>query len=187
MMPVLMGLAQFVPGLARIFGGDKAGDVADTVLNVAQDITGTGNANDAIAKINNDPELQLKLQQAMTPIVVAELEAETRKLESVNATMRAESQSQDKFVRRWRPFFGYIVGIAWGLQMLAISIVIVIEPTKAAKLITAMSGLSVIWGVALSVLGISVHKRSQDKSVAAGNRLPSGIGAALAQRLAGNK
>ncbi|MDT8383019.1 MAG: 3TM-type holin [Gammaproteobacteria bacterium] len=183
----VLGLAEYVPGLVRLLGGKKAADVADKALEVAQEITGIGDVNTAIDAIKKDPELRIKFQNAITPMVVAELEADTKRLESVNATMRAESQSGDKFTSRWRPFFGYIVAITWGMQMLAISIVIVWHPKEAAGLIAAMASLSVIWGVALSVLGISVHKRSQDKAIAAGQALPIGIAGALAQRITGNK
>ena len=69
----------------------------------------------------------------------------------------------DAFNRRMRPVFGYVLALTWAAQMLAIAWVIVARPSEAAPIITAMASLSTIWGVGLSVLGIYVYKRSQEK------------------------
>jgi hypothetical protein len=53
--------------------------------------------------------------------------------------------------------------VTWAAQMLAIAYVITFETEKSAFVITAMSNLSVIWGMGLSVLGIYVYKRSEEK------------------------
>ena len=182
---IAMGLAEFAPAIARWLGGDGAADVAEKAVGVAKLVTGTAAAAGALTALQSDPKLQLEFQRAMAPVIVAEFEAETRRLESVNATMRVEAMSGDRFVRRWRPAYGYIVGISWGVQMAAISYTIVTAPETVAALITAMSSLSVMWGVALSVLGVSVAKRSDDKARAAGQPPPAGLLGAIAGRIAG--
>jgi cobalamin synthase len=67
------------------------------------------------------------------------------------------------YVRRMRPTFGYIMAVTWAAQMLAIAFVILDAPEKAGNVINAMSNLSTIWTVGLSVLGIYVYKRSREK------------------------
>ena len=67
------------------------------------------------------------------------------------------------FVRLMRPIFGYIVAIAWGLQMLAVAFVILFKTQDAPAIINAMSSLSTTWAVGLSVLGIYVYRRKTDK------------------------
>ena len=114
------------------------------------------------------------------------LEAETARLAEVNRTMRAEYGSSDAFVRRWRPLFGYMIALTWGLQTAAIAITMVFEPEYAAEIVNAVVALTSMWGVALSVLGINIVKRSQDKAVAAGIGQPVGLVAELARRLASN-
>lgn len=96
---------------------------------------------------------------------MAELESAEFKtlIEQVNASLRAEAASEDKYVRRMRPTFGYIMAGTWAAQMLAIALVIVEQPDKAGAVLNAMSQLDTIWTVGLSVLGIYVYKRSQDK------------------------
>lgn len=182
---IIMGLAQFVPALVRWAKGDKAGDMAEKAVAVAQTLTGESEPNAAIEAVKKDPALAVKFQEQMTQVVVAELDAENRQLESINATIRAEAASGDKYVSRWRPTFGYIVSFTWLAQMVALTWVTVRHPDKAAAVLTAAAGLSVMWSVALTVLGVQVVKRSQDKQVAAGQVPGVGIVGALAARIAG--
>lgn len=183
------GIARFVPGVIRFFKGDDAANVAQQVVDAGMKLTGAKDPAEAERKLAADPALQIQLQQIMQPIIIAQLEAETAQLQLVNATMQAEYASDDKFVKRWRPFFGYIIAITWFCQMLALCAVIIMHPGKAPAVITAMAGLSFMWGIALSVLGVSVHKRSQDKQVAAGQTPVGAIASlkSLAARLRGNK
>ena len=166
--------------------GDKAGQVADKVITAANVIAGTDDTKKALEYLQANPELQLKFQQEMNHIVIAELEAETKQLETINATIRIEAESSDPFVRRWRPFFGYIVAITWLIMMGALGIVIVASPNDAPSVINAMNNLAGIWSVALAVLGVAVNKRSHDKQVAAG-QTPTTIFGAIAQKISSTK
>ena len=180
---IALGLAQFIPGLTRLLAGDKAGDVAKKVVDTATKITGAVTPEQALEQIKKNPELQLKFQQEANHIVMAELEAENKQLATINATIQAEYTSGDPFVRRWRPFFGYTVAVTWFIIMLALGIVMVAEPSQAAAVITAMTSLSTMWGIALAILGVSINKRSQDKQVAAGQTPPPGIIGSIAQKI----
>ena len=190
---IIMSLAQLVPSLVRWAKGDKAGEIADKVLGVAQAVTGQSDAGAAIDAIKKDPQLALQFQQLANELVLAELDAENRQLESINSTMRAESASGDKFVSRWRPTYGYAVTFTWTVQMLAFSYLLVYaviaRPTDAGQIINAVvaaiSALSIMWGVALSVLGVYVSKRSQDKQIEAGQTPAPGLVGAMALRIAG--
>lgn len=84
-------------------------------------------------------------------------------LKEVNASLRAEVASEDPYVRRMRPTFGYIMAITWCAQMGAVAWVIVRDPAAAGAVIAAMASLGTIWTVGLSVLGIYVYKRSEEK------------------------
>lgn len=181
---LLRGLSGIVPGLVRWVGGDKAGRVAEQAVQVAREVSGIDHPPDALEAIRRDPQLQIQLQQAMTPVIIAQMETEARELEIVNATMRAEFSSDDAFVRRWRPTFGYAVAISWIIQMVGIMVAIgyavLHAPKEAGTIINAigaMSGaLTLQWSVALAVLGISVHERSKDKQVRAGQQPDSALG-----------
>lgn len=187
LIAIARGASEYVPGLARWLAGDRAGDVAQKVIDVAKDVTGAVDPARAMAELQANADAQIKLQQAMAPVVIAEFEAETRRLEAVNATMRAEVASGDKYVARWRPTLGYVVTLVWGAQMLAVSWLILANPEASIGVIAALAGLSVMWSVALAVLGIGVNARSRDKQVAAGQELPPGILGAIAARISGGK
>lgn len=187
MVNLLFGLAKFIPGLVRFFKGKRAGAMADNVLSVVRQITGIDDPAEAVAAIQKNLELQIQLKEAMAPIIVAEMEAETRQLESVNETMRAELNADSKFTKWWRPTFGYVAALTWAGQMFGVTWLMFTNPEQASTVITAMASLSVMWTIALSVLGVYINKRSQDKQLAAGKAPPLGIIGALAKRIAGGK
>ena len=92
-----------------------------------------------------------------------ELDSEAAKIAEINKSLRKEVESQDMYVRRMRPTFGYLMAITWAAQMLGVAYIIAFEPARAGEVLQAMSSLSAIWAVGLSVLGIYVYKRSEDK------------------------
>ena len=92
-------------------------------------------------------------------------------LSEVNQSLRAEVSSQDAYVRRMRPTFGYIMAFTWAAMMLSLSYVILFETDQAHIVINAIQALSPIWAVGLSVLGIYVYKRSEDKKLPSSPKL----------------
>lgn len=96
---------------------------------------------------------------------MAEIEMERQKIEiaEVNTTYRSEIASGDAYVRRMRPTFGYLMAITWAAQMLGLAYIIVFDTGNAGFVLNAMGNLTVIWGAGLSVLGIYVYKRSEEK------------------------
>ncbi|MCK6417837.1 MAG: holin family protein [Alphaproteobacteria bacterium] len=98
---------------------------------------------------------------------MAQIESDEHKAQvsQVNQSLRAEVASEDAYVRRMRPTFGYLMAITWAAQMMGLAYVIVFETAQAGAVLNAMSSLSAIWAVGLSVLGIYVYKRSEDKKL----------------------
>lgn len=96
---------------------------------------------------------------------MARMQAEEHRnaVSQVNESLRAEIASEDKFVRRMRPTFGYLMAVTWAAQMLGIAYIIIFDTERAGEIMAAMGSLSAIWAVGLSVLGIYVYKRSEDK------------------------
>lgn len=131
---------------------------------VAKGATGALDAlDDALKQGQIDPEM---LSQAHSHVEkMAEIESVERAsaIEQINSSLRAEVSSSDKYVRRMRPTFGYLIAVTWAAQMLALAYVIVFETGKASLVIEAMESLGTIWAVGLSVLGIYVYKRSEEK------------------------
>ncbi len=124
-----------------------------------------GDLTNALSRGQISPE---QMAQANAHIEkMATLESGERKvaLAQINESLRAEVSSEDPYVRRMRPTFGYLIAITWAAQMLALAYVIVFETEKASLVIEAMESLGTIWAVGLSVLGIYVYKRSEDKKL----------------------
>lgn len=190
---IAMGLAKFAPMIAGWFGGDDAEETANKVVTVAKQVTGMDDESKAMSAIHNDPALQIQFQQAMNPIIIAKLDAETKQQAEINTTMRAELTSKSLFKSGWRPLLGWTIAINFGALMSAIVAVILYgafkEPKVIAEFITALSALmgtlTVIWSMALAVLGVNVSKRSQDKALAAGHPPQPNVLSSLASRWLG--
>ncbi|MFT6582069.1 MAG: 3TM-type holin [Alphaproteobacteria bacterium] len=181
MIPAL--LAQIgLPLLARAVGGalsnidhPVAAAAASALSAVDAEIDGGKISASQVAEANRHVERMEELTLARDVGVLTE----------INRTIRTEAMAEDAYVRRMRPTFGYIMAISWAAQMLAIAFVIVARPADAGAVIAAMASLGTIWSVGLSVLGIYVYKRSQDKAAAVAAP-PTGIFAALMKRISAN-
>lgn len=88
LIPIAMALAQFAPGIIKLLtGSDKAEDVAEQVVGIAQTITGTDNPDAALAAIKADPNKVLEFQQAMS--------AQQADLEKAYLADRADARARD--------------------------------------------------------------------------------------------
>ncbi len=132
------------------------------------------NAAEALGKITGaiktgeiSPEQIAEANRHAEKMAGLELAQYQSTLSEGNETVRAEIASSDLYVRRMRPTFGYFMAVTWAAQMLAIAYVIVFQTEKSAFVINAMGNLSIIWGMGLSVLGIYVYKRSEEKKTPA--------------------
>lgn len=95
----------------------------------------------------------------------AELEADLdeKTLGYIHQTIRQEMNANDRFIRFWRPAFGYSVALAWLMNMFTICYVVISNNQHATEIIMALADTTSLWGIALGVLGISVVKGGQDK------------------------
>lgn len=173
---ILMGLAQLAPSiLPFLTKNEKAKNIVSTV---AQAVTGKDSDEGAFAALKAKPELLIEYQRQVNAEAIALYQEETKRLEVVNETYRVEITSGDPYVRRARPTFIYSMAASWTIQMSAASILIVWKPEHAGTVIAALVSLQVMWATALAVVGVTVHSRSKDKQVAAG-QTPAGILAGL--------
>ncbi|MCB9988652.1 MAG: ribokinase [Rhodospirillales bacterium] len=86
-------------------------------------------------------------------------------LSEINQSLRTEAASEDPYVRRMRPTFGYLMAFTWAAQMGALAWIMVFRTAESHLVIESMESLGMIWTVGLSVLGIYVYKRSEDKKL----------------------
>ena len=98
-------------------------------------------------------------------IAEIEIKAQGQNLAEINKSLRSEIISDDPYIRRMRPTFGYVMAFTWAAQMCAVAYVLVFETDKSGAVLNAMASLSTMWAVGLSVLGVYVYKRSEDKKL----------------------
>lgn len=149
-----------VPALVKVLS-EALGTVDNPVARGASDAL--SKVDDAFRNGGISPEQLAEVNRHAEAMARTEAEEYKAAVEQVNTSLRAEIISEDKFVRRMRPTFGYLMAVTWAAQMLGIAYVIVFETAQAGVVMSAMASLSAIWAVGLSVLGIYVYRRSGEK------------------------
>ncbi|XXJ19865.1 hypothetical protein ACR42D_10040 [Desulfovibrio caledoniensis] len=86
---IITGLATVVPSIVRWIGGDKAGDVADKAVSIAQSITGEADPATALERLKAEQDYQLKFQAAWASFEQGIQEQLTRRHE---ADMKSDSR-----------------------------------------------------------------------------------------------
>jgi len=170
---LILGVGQLVPGFLRWMNKDNAADVAEKAIAIGRTITGKEAPEDVLAELRAKPEIALQFQQASNALIIAELDAETKQLQAINETMRAEYNSGDPYVRRARPTWLYAMALTWVMQTAGISVAMVFKPELSAQIVNAVAALTGMWSVALAVVGIAVKARSDDKARALGKDVPT--------------
>jgi hypothetical protein len=159
MIPAL--LAQLgLPLLIRAVGAGL-GRIDDPVARTAAEALGTVEA--AVTDGRIPPEAVTEANRHVERLAELDSRDHRTALVEVNRSLRAEVASDDAYVRRMRPTFGYVMALTWCAQMVAVAWVVVSDPAQAGPVIDAMASLGTIWTMGLSVLGIYVYKRSGDK------------------------
>lgn len=161
MIPALLASVG-LPLLVKAVGSALA-DVDHKAAKVAADAL--AEVGDALTAKAIPPEQVAEAHRHLERLTELDTAEARHALAQVNASLRTEVRSDDWYVRRWRPTFGYAVALTWTATMAAVSWAIVADPAHAPAIIAALVNTSPIWGIALGVLGVSVVKRSQDKAL----------------------
>ncbi len=183
---VLTMVADAAPMLGKILPFPGAGVAGELIASKF----GTKNTPEAIgAAIAADPDAYQKLKEIemenRAALAAQLIQLETKSIEEANKTARQESQSEDWFVRRARPFLIWSVGGSVFLEIIAGALVILIEPTSMPDYVSMCEAMMIPQGVAASMCGIYVKQRSNDKAVAAGHAPQPGLFQKLSARIAG--
>jgi len=182
-----LGLIKLAPSIIEWIDGDedesKLSKAAGVASKVARAITGEDNDDNALAAIQSNPELLTQYQAETNRLTLSLYREDTKRLQTVNETIRKEANSKDPYVRRWRPTFGYCMSIAWVVQFFgtiaAVIGAVFVNPEKSGEILKGLAEVNAatlgLWGIALSVIGVSVVQRSRDKQIAAGQTPPPGV------------
>ena len=148
-------LITFISQALRSINSSVANDAADALDKV----------DDALSRGNISSEQMQEASKHMESLAKLQSEEFRVTLSEINQTIRAEVASQDQYVRRMRPTFGYLMAATWAAQMFGIAYIIIFDTERAGAVMAAMGSLSAIWAIGLSVLGIYVYRRSDDKKL----------------------
>jgi type III secretory pathway component EscS len=109
---IAMGLAQFAPGIAKLFtGSDKAAAVAGHVVSIAQAVTGAPTGEVALMAIQADPGKAMDFQLAMADKQQALEQMYLVDVQDARAMQKAALAQEDVFSKR----FVYYFASAWSL------------------------------------------------------------------------
>lgn len=190
-MSIWQNVKKIIGGSAPLIGtlvGGPVGTLAGGLL--ASALGENVDVNDPMAVENAlraDPaalaRLKLLEEKNRGDLQLQAIQADTLKFQEIQKTYRLELQSKDRFVRWWRPFYGWACGVGIFLLFFAVTFCLIYAviwapadktPVIMAAVGQAISATTALAGVALTVLGINITKRSQDKAVKAGES-PGGI------------
>ena len=175
--------------LSKLFDGIKA--VAPTVANVVVPGSGpllhtlmravTGDGPDisieAVAqKIEADPKLFLELQAKSMDHEARMADIEAKNLATVNATMQAESKSEHWPQWLWRPFNGFLFG-------LAVILIYFVLPLAGEEIPAVPQWIWIGWG---AILGVTTWDRGKEKRAKAGD-IETGLLAGAIKAIRGGK
>lgn len=186
-LSIALGMAKIVPGVVGFFSGDKAEEKADKVINLAKQITGIEDPQEAINAIHANPELQVKMQELTNNLIIAEMQEETKQLQAVNATMQAEANSEHWAQWSWRPFNGFMFGLTLFFNYAfppIVNMFIAAFGEATTKHLAAGSIPEFVFIAWASVLGVTSWHRGMQKREKDGAD-GGGIMSAIAQRIAG--
>lgn len=160
---IALGLGQFVPAIAKwITGSDKAAEVAEQVIGIAETVTGKYGA-DVIGSIKADPALLIQFKER-----VLERETELDRLaygDMANARHMQEValQQEDKLAKR---FVYYLAGFWSVFSCLYIVVITVVNiPETSIRFVDTILGFllgTVVATIIQFFLGSSVGSKSKD-------------------------
>lgn len=181
-MPILAALAQLAPSILGLFNSDDkttADKVGGVLTAAATAVSGKPTPEEALEVIKGDPMLLERFRADVERQSVEIYRSETDRLTQVNKTMRVEATSKHAFVRNWRPYIGYVVGTALGVQLIGLTIMPFAIPNSLGQVAQVLTAALPLWAVACTLLGVQAAKRSNDKQVAAGQAPASGLAAVV--------
>ena len=176
-------------------GGGAIGAVVASALGLEDD-----NPELVAEALKQDPNAAIKLQEIQTrhkealeeiafkkfkaglDTEIAIEQEVTKRGDTTQQTMRAELQADSGYRAGWRPLFGYITALGTGGLLFSLVYSIFKNPAEAGDIIEAAT---VVIFMMLTVLGVNITKRSQDKQVAMLEDTPLTMMGAVAKRISG--
>ncbi|MBF0448706.1 MAG: hypothetical protein HQL67_10940 [Magnetococcales bacterium] len=182
--------AKSAPLLGTMLGGPGGAALGSII---AAKFGGDPSKPDELLKlVQADPEAAIKLKQiemdhkvSLEKLAVQaannQLVADTAQMSAANVTMQVEAKSEDKWTRRWRPYWGFISGTAFLIVVvlccaLAYKAVIGGKPEALSMIPQLVAAFSTLFSIPLVILGVASHHRGKMQRAQAGEQPDQGGG-----------
>ena len=152
------GIASIAPTVANLIVPGSGSLINTLMRSVTGDPPDTPMAQVA-AKIQADPKLLLALQTKAMDHELKLKQVEAANLATVNATMRSEAKSEHWPQYSWRPFNGFLYGIA-------VVLIYFVLPAMSRPVPPVPQFIWMGWG---AILGVATWHRGKAKRAAAGD------------------
>jgi hypothetical protein len=122
---IALGLAQFAPSIIKYFtGSEKAANVAEQVVGIAQTVTGTKAPEEVLAALKANSELAAQFQQKMLEADTDLQKAYLQDVQSARNMQIAALGQDDLFSKR----FVYYFAAAWSLFAMSYFVAVTFIP-----------------------------------------------------------
>lgn len=101
-------------------------------------------------------------RKAQLELAAKQLEATVESMKAQTAVNAVEAASTDPFVSRWRPFIGWVCGVAFAYHFILQPVLVLLLLTAGKKIALPVFDLGTLMPVLLGMLGLGAM-RSYDK------------------------
>lgn len=191
------GLSSFAPLLGSALGpaGGAIGALIGNVLGVNPEP-----ASIAAALENATPETQAKLielqennRHEIAKLAIlrdtADIEAGSKDIANVNASMQAETAQGHPWSGAWRPFWGFVSAVAFAVSVLGVFILAykAFTTDNAAIFFTnlpmMLGGLTALFSIPGAILGVASWHRGKKQRIEAGETAKASVMDAVLSRV----
>lgn len=143
---IALALSEFAPSILRYFGvGEKPIAVAQKVIDIAQDVTGKSDSQEAIQLLKTDPKLAIEFRSA---VIAADTE-----LERMTLADRQDARAHDVEVRKLnngqnRRQDVMIVGVVVGL-ISCLAVLVIFRERMPGEVVGILSMIAGIFGACM--------------------------------------
>lgn len=172
-------LKQYAPDIALAIATGGTSALATTATRIlAKELTGDeGGTLDQLkpAIENATPTMLQNLTRANNDYLLEQSRIENKRLGIINQTMQVEANSENSWASKWRPFWGFVSAISFGIISISIAIAFAIlaykDPAEAIKTLpTFITSLAALFSIPGAILGVSAWHRGKEKRIKAGER-----------------
>ena len=164
-------VAETVGKIAPAAGGALYGPLGAAVGGVIADKLGVEQSPQAVSQaINADPEAAVKLREIEATAQATQAQERTKRLQSVNETMRAELDAKSPLKSAWRGVTGWTFALSCAGIMSSIVWAMFQPGANTAEL---LSNALVMFGIMAAVLGIDIQRAGRERLASMGQQSTS--------------